>query len=94
MIDYGMNVQEAGDAARFRHDGSSEPTGTAADGVGTVRVEQGISAEVRAALQARGHKVEIGKGGFGGYQGDSMGCGHAYLPRCIRDAKDGSAIGY
>ena len=42
MIDFGMDVQEAGDAPRFRHFGSSEPTGQPAEGGGTVALESGI----------------------------------------------------
>ena len=58
MIDFGMNVQEAGDAPRFRHFGSSEPTGTPAEGGGIVDLESGIGPEVRRALEAKGHRLE------------------------------------
>src|SRR3954462_2983052 len=54
LIDFGMDVQEAGDAPRFRHFGSSEPTGQPADGGGSVGLESGISPEVRRALEAKG----------------------------------------
>ena len=57
LIDFGMDVQEAGDAARFRHFGSSEPTGQPAKGGGTVALESGISATVRSQLEAKGHKL-------------------------------------
>ena len=53
LIDFGMDVQEAGDAPRFRHFGSSEPTGQSAVGGGSVATELGISAEVRM-LEAKG----------------------------------------
>ncbi len=59
MIDFGMNVQAAGDAARVRHDGSATPTGQPADADGgTVFVESGISDAVFDELERRGHTVE------------------------------------
>ena len=65
-----MNVQEAGDAARWRHYGSAEPTGEAREGVGTVTMETGFSPErARKALDGSGHKLTGPEGGsFGGYQ--------------------------
>lgn len=69
MIDFGMNVQEAGDAARWQHEGSPEPTGEAADGVGTLYVEQGVSPAVIEELKKRGHKVEVKPGlHYGSYE--------------------------
>jgi gamma-glutamyltranspeptidase/glutathione hydrolase len=78
LIDFGMNVQEAGEAARFRH----SPAGLA--------VESAVSAEARAGLESRGHKVITSPGVFGGFQGilfDVRNGGSD--PR-----KDGLAIGY
>ncbi|HZN35685.1 MAG TPA: gamma-glutamyltransferase, partial [Pirellulaceae bacterium] len=46
MIDFGMNVQAAGDAPRVSHAGSATPTGLPAEGSGTVSVEAGVSDEV------------------------------------------------
>ncbi|QJE73546.1 gamma-glutamyltransferase [Aerophototrophica crusticola] len=57
MIDFGMNVQEAGDAARWQHDGSAEPTGAPAEGVGTLFLEQGIAPSVLEELKRRGHNA-------------------------------------
>ena len=54
MIDFGMDVQEAGDAPRFRHLGSSEPTGKPAEGGGTVALESTIPADVRRRSRPRG----------------------------------------
>jgi len=72
MIDLAMNVQEAGDAARFVHGGSSQPTGgTMTDG-GYVRIESGVSETVVRELRKRGHKLSWGErpyvGSVGGYQ--------------------------
>ncbi|KPF85536.1 gamma-glutamyltransferase [alpha proteobacterium AAP38] len=69
MIDFGMNVQEAGDAARWQHEGSPEPTGEAGEGVGIVYVEQGVSPAVIEELRKRGHKVEVKPGlHYGSYE--------------------------
>ena len=70
MIDFGMNVQEAGDAARFSHDGGASPDGGAPDEYGVLYVEPGVPQSTIDALSALGHTVEVNDGGvmFGGYQ--------------------------
>jgi gamma-glutamyltranspeptidase/glutathione hydrolase len=68
IVDFGLNVQAAGDAARYRHYGSSSPTGEAMEGRGTLRVESGVDEDVVRALRGRGHDVSVGSGGYGGYQ--------------------------
>jgi len=70
VIDFGMNVQEAGDAARYNHAGSTQPYAgpdPMTDG-GTLRIESGIPQGVREELESRGHDVTYTKGPFGGYQ--------------------------
>ncbi|MEM6732285.1 MAG: gamma-glutamyltransferase, partial [Myxococcota bacterium] len=94
LIDFGMNLQEAGDVARWRHDGSSEPTGVAADGVGTLRVESGIPFATREALKRKGHRVKLGKGGFGGYQAILLDPETGVYIGASEMRKDGCAIGY
>ncbi len=93
MIDFGMDVQEAGDAPRFSHDGSSEPTGQPAKGGGTVALESGVTPEVRRKLEAKGHRLVQSNGGFGGYQAIHIDLGGVLIggsdPR-----KDGCAMGY
>ena len=69
LIDFGMNLQEAGDAPRARHDGSSEPTDEVMRDGGEVILEVGASPATVKALEARGHKVKVANDGdFGGYQ--------------------------
>jgi gamma-glutamyltranspeptidase/glutathione hydrolase len=94
LIDFGMNVQAAGDAARVRHVGSAQPTGAKADGVGTVQVESGISDEVVAQLREKGHKVVRAKGSFGGYQGILIDWKNGVLHGATEARKDGVAAGY
>jgi gamma-glutamyltranspeptidase/glutathione hydrolase len=69
MVDFGMGVQAAGDAARINHDGSTEPEGGAAmsDG-GKSEIETGVPQSVVDALRARGHDIRYARGSFGGYQ--------------------------
>ncbi len=94
MIDYGMNVQEAGDAPRWRHDGSTEPTGPADDAMGVVRLESGFTPDTVAALEARGHRVEHGGGGFGGYQAITRDRETGVYAGASEMRKDGAAMGY
>lgn len=95
LIDFGMDVQEAGDAPRFRHFGSSEPTGQPAVGGGSVELESGIGANVRDALIAKGHKlIKANPGGFGGYQAIRIDIDHHVLIGGSDPRKDGAAIGY
>jgi gamma-glutamyltranspeptidase/glutathione hydrolase len=70
MVDFGMNVQEAGDAARFLHDGGAAPDGGDATQYGVLYVEPGVPDATIEALQTLGHKVERNNNGvmFGGYQ--------------------------
>ncbi len=68
LIDFGMNLQEAGDAARFYHTGSSEPTGTTMTDGGLLALESGIDAQVRRDLGLMGHRFHESIGNYGGYQ--------------------------
>ena len=100
IVDYGMNLQEAGDAARFNHDGGRQPTepltGSSADPLGTLHVEPGIPAETIAALRAMGHKVEVVDNGimFGGYQAIARDPETGVLTGATEMRKDGQASGY
>jgi gamma-glutamyltranspeptidase/glutathione hydrolase len=94
LIDFGMNLQEAGDAARIRHEGGRQPTGVDEDPLGTVYVESGVSAAAIAGLRARGHVVEIGGGNFGGYQAILRDAEHGVYVGATEMRKDGLAMGY
>lgn len=94
LIDRGMNLQEAGDAARWRHAGSSQPTGEASEGVGTLFVEGGIPPAVRAALVKKGHRVADGDGGFGGYQAIRYDAERGVFIGASEMRKDGQVSGY
>jgi len=95
LIDFGMNVQEAGDAARVNHTGSQTPTGVPMDAKGgVVAVESGIPEETVQALQARGHQVVRRVGSFGGYQGILIDPVQGTLHGGTDPRKDGAALGY
>jgi gamma-glutamyltranspeptidase/glutathione hydrolase len=94
LIDFGMDVQEAGEATRFRHFGSSEPTGQPADGGGSVALESGIPADVRRQLEAKGHRLVEAPGTFGGYQAIRIDLEHGVLIGGSDPRKDGCAMGY
>ena len=95
MVDFGLNVQEAGDAARFHHYNGPEPTGEPAKSpTGTLQLESGISHEVRADLARRGHIVEPGDGGFGGYQAIMRDPQTGAYWGASEMRKDGAAMGY
>lgn len=94
MIDFGMNIQEAGDAPRMRHDGSSEPTGQVMTDGGTVNLEYGFSDETLAKFLLMGHKVKVGPGGYGGYQGIRFDPKTHVFFGATESRKDGIAAGY
>ncbi|HEC01176.1 MAG TPA: gamma-glutamyltransferase [Sphingomonadales bacterium] len=94
IIDFGMNVQEAGDVARYRHDGSSQPTGEIMTDGGVLNVESGVEDSVVADLRKRGHKVKVGKGGYGGYQMILWDEKQGVYKAASEMRKDGQAAGY
>jgi gamma-glutamyltranspeptidase/glutathione hydrolase len=93
LIDFGMNVQEAGDAARFSHSGSSQPTGTEMTDGGELALESGIGEDVRAELARRGHRL-VEAGYYGGYQAIQWHPEHAVYWGASEMRKDGQAAGY
>jgi gamma-glutamyltranspeptidase/glutathione hydrolase len=95
LIDFGMNVQEAGDAPRFYHTGSSEPTGeNMADG-GKLALESGIPLETRTALQKLGHQLHtVSAHAFGGYQAIQIDSQNHCYHGASESRKDGQAAGY
>lgn len=97
MVDFGMNLQEAGDAARWQHLGNTEPT-DANDSYlkngGYIEVERGIPFETVRELQKRGHEVRYGLGGYGGYQAIMKDHINGVWIGASESRKDGQAAGY
>ncbi len=94
MIDFGMNPQQAGDAARIRHDGSSTPTGDIMTDGGIVLLEPGVPETTAEELRRRGHKVTRTGWGSGGYQAILIDHENGMLHGGSDPRKDGAAIGY
>ena len=94
LIDFGMNLQEAGDAPRFRHAGSSEPDGTRMADGGTLYLESGVDPEVARDLIRRGHRLGRSASEFGGYQGIWLDLERRVMIGASESRKDGCAIGY
>ena len=96
MVDFGMNLQEAGDAPRIHHDGSTEPTGQAlqmTDG-GVIELETGYPYETVRALMNAGHSVKFANGPFGGYQAIARDHAQGVYIGASESRKDGQAAGY
>ncbi len=95
LIDFGMNLQEAGDAPRIQHDGSTEPEAQyqpMADG-GEVDLESGFPYETVRALMRKGHSVRFADGPYGGYQAIMVNPQGGYIG-ASESRKDGQAAGY
>ncbi|MGF1587026.1 MAG: gamma-glutamyltransferase [Bacteroidales bacterium] len=94
MIDFGMNLQEAGDAPRIQHTGSSEPTGQRMTDGGTVNLESGFPYETIRTLIGKGHKIEWAIGPYGGYQAIMWDPVNRVYYGASESRKDGQAAGY
>ena len=94
LIDFGMNLQEAGDAPRILHSGSSSPTGERMSGVGQVHLENGFSAQTRRQLLEMGHILSPALGVYGGYQAILHDTRRNLYIGASESRKDGQAAGY
>jgi len=95
LVDFGMNLQEAGDVARFHHSGSSEPTGTVMSDGGVLHLEDGVPDSVLTELRRRGHRIEPeAVGNYGGYQAIWRDPRTGVYSAATERRKDGCAIGY
>jgi gamma-glutamyltranspeptidase / glutathione hydrolase len=97
QIDFGLNVQEAGDASRWQHEGDNEPTGEKlTESGGYVEVESGIPYETVRELRKKGHDVRFDVGGYGGYQAIKVEIhdGQRVYVGASESRKDGMAAGY
>lgn len=94
MIDFGMGLQEAGDAPRLQHLGSSEPTDEIMTDGGEIMVESAIPYETVRELMSRGHKVRFDLGGYGGYQAIMWDAVNKVYRAASESRKDGQAAGW
>jgi gamma-glutamyltranspeptidase/glutathione hydrolase len=90
-----MNLQEAGDAIRFHHSGSTEPTGTVMTHGGELHIEDGLAPAVLDELKRRGHVITPeAVGAYGGYQAIRRDLKTGFYAGATEKRKDGCAAGY
>ena len=94
LIDFGMNLQEAGDAPRIRHQSDEQPTGGFMNNGGELALEQGFDFKEIRKLIKKGHKIIYDLGSFGGYQAIKVDYENKIYYGASESRKDGSAIGY
>jgi gamma-glutamyltranspeptidase/glutathione hydrolase len=94
LVDFAMNLQEAGDAPRVVHRGSSQPTGQVMTDGGTVYLETGFAWEDVRALEERGHRIGTTVGGYGGYQAVMWDRAQGVFIGASESRKDGHAAGF
>ncbi|MGH9407905.1 MAG: gamma-glutamyltransferase [Vicinamibacterales bacterium] len=82
LIDFGMNIQEAGEAPRVR------------DTANGLALESAIDAEARAGLTAKGYHLIEMHDAFGGFQGILIDPNTHVLMAGSDPRKDGMAAGY
>jgi gamma-glutamyltranspeptidase / glutathione hydrolase len=94
LVDFGMNLQEAGDAPRIYHTGSSEPTGQQMTTGGILNLESGFRTESIQKLMMMGHQVQWDLGSYGGYQAIMWDDKNKVWFGASESRKDGHAAGY
>lgn len=94
LIDFGMNLQEAGDAPRILHNGASQPTGGQMMDGGVLQLETGIDYQVIRELVKMGHKISWNVGAYGGYQAIMWDEVNKVYYGASESRKDGQAAGY
>lgn len=94
ILDFGMNLQEAGDAPRMRHRGSSQPTGSIMKNGGTLNLESGFDYKTIRELRKKGHDISFAVGIYGGYQAIKVDVAQKVYTAASESRKDGQAAGY
>ncbi|WP_298442932.1 gamma-glutamyltransferase [uncultured Ferrimonas sp.] len=94
LIDFGMNLQEAGDAPRILHTGSSQPTGQVMNRGGVVSLESGFPYQTKRDLMLKGHTLQESLGAYGGYQAIEWDAANQVYRGASESRKDGHAAGY
>ena len=94
LIDFGMNLQEAGDAPRWDHTGGASPMGQTTENTGMIRTESGISYSTIRGLMDKGHRIGTARGVYGGYQAIMWDEINKVYHGASESRKDGQAAGY
>ncbi len=94
LVDFGLGLQEAGDAARWQHEGSTDYNLPKMTAGGWVNLESGIPWGTVAELKRRGHDIRVDLGGYGGYQAILWDATNKVYHGASESRKDGCAVGY
>ena len=94
IVDFGLGLQEAGDAARWQHEGSTDYNLPRMTSGGWVNLESGIPWATVAELKRRGHDIRTDLGGYGGYQAVLWDATNKVYRGASESRKDGCAVGY
>ncbi|NQY07615.1 MAG: gamma-glutamyltransferase [Flavobacteriaceae bacterium] len=94
LVDFGMNLQEAGDAPRWDHTGGASPMGAITTNTGTIRAESGIPYSTIRGLMDKGHRIGTARGVYGGYQAILWDDKNKVYHGASESRKDGQAAGY
>ncbi|MEO0528392.1 MAG: gamma-glutamyltransferase family protein, partial [Bacteroidota bacterium] len=94
LVDFGMNLQEAGDAPRWDHTGGASPMGKTTEHTGLIRVESGIPYSTLRGLMDKGHRIGTARGIYGGYQAILWDDENKVYHGASESRKDGQAAGY
>ena len=94
LVDFGMNIQEAGDAPRWDHTGGASPMGATTVNSGTIRTESGIPYTTIRGLMDKGHRIGTARGIYGGYQAILWDDENKVYHGASESRKDGQAAGY
>ena len=94
LIDFGMNIQEAGDAPRWDHTGGASPMGRTTENTGLIRTESGIPYSTIRGLMDKGHRIGTARGIYGGYQAILWDEENKVYHGASESRKDGQAAGY
>lgn len=94
LVDFGMNLQEAGDAPRWDHTGGASPMGSVTEDTGLIRTESGIPYSTIRGLMDKGHRMGTARGIYGGYQAILWDDDNKVYHGASESRKDGQAVGY
>ncbi len=94
LVDFGMNLQEAGDAPRWDHTGGANPLGGTTENTGLIRTESGIPYSTIRTLMDKGHRIGTARGIYGGYQAILWDDTNKVYHGASESRKDGQAAGY
>ena len=94
VIDFGMNLQEAGDAPMVCHETPVERVSTSTAESGWVNMDSGFNYEIIRGLMKMGHRVKFETGNYGGFQAIMRDPISGIYFGASESKKNGQAAGY